>query len=63
MQNVWIRLVFPDLVTYLESACHDEQNNSQSFNIQARIAELWQFKAQKVYKIKENDRLAVFKPG
>ena len=26
---------------YLESACHDEQNGGQSFNLRARIAELW----------------------
>ena len=48
---------------YLESACHDEQIGDQSFNMRARIAELWRFKAQKVNKIKEDDRLAIFKPG
>jgi len=31
----------------LELACHGKQNGGQSFNVQARIAELWQFKAQK----------------
>ena len=44
----------------LELACHDEQNGGQSFNLQARIAELWRFKAQKLEK---DDRLAIFKPG
>ena len=48
---------------YLESACHDEQIGDQSFNMRARIAELWRFKAQKVNKIKEDDRLAIFKPA
>ena len=36
---------------YLKLACHDEQNGSQSFNLQARIPELWRFKAQKVGKV------------
>ena len=48
---------------YLESACHDEQNGCQSFKIGARFAELWQFKVQKVKKLREEDRLAIFKPG
>ena len=44
-------------------ACHVEQNGSQSFKIKARIAELWRFKARKVKKLQEEDRLAIFKPG
>ena len=51
-----------DVYIYLESACHDEQSGGQSFKIRARIAELWQFKAQKVKKLQEKDRLAIFKP-
>ena len=43
-------------------ACHDKQNGGQTFKIGARIAELWQFKAQKVEKLQE-DHLAIFKPG
>ena len=35
---------------YLELACHDEQNGSQSFKLQARITKLWRFKARKVEK-------------
>ena len=35
------------LFIYLKLACHDEQNGSQSFNIQARITELWRFKLEK----------------
>ena len=52
-----------DIYIYLESACHDEQNGGQSFNLRARIAELWQFKARKLEKGEEDDRLAIFKPG
>ena len=52
-----------DIFIYLELACHDEQNSSQTFKIGTRITELWQFKAQKVEKLKEEDRLAIFKPG
>ena len=48
---------------YLESACHDEQNGGQTFTIGASIAELWRFKAGKVEKLQEEDRLAIFKPG
>ena len=48
---------------YLESACHDEQNGSQTFKIGARIAKLWRFKARKVEKLQEEDRLAIFKPS
>ena len=48
---------------YLKSACHDEQNGSQSFNLRARIAESWRFKARKLEKDEEEDRLAIFKPG
>ena len=48
---------------YLESACHDEQNGSQTFKIGARIAKLWRFKARKVEKLLEEDRLAIFKPS
>ena len=52
-----------DIYIYLELACHDAQNGSQSFNIRAKIAKLWQFKAQKVYKLEEDNRLAIFKPA
>ena len=52
-----------DIYIYLESACHDKQNEGQSFNLRARIAELWRFKAQKLEKAKEDDRLAIFKPA
>ena len=48
---------------YFELACHDEQNGSQSFSLQARIAKLWRFKPQKVKKLHEEDRLAIFMPG
>ena len=48
---------------YLVSACHDKQNGAWSFNLRARIAELWGFKAQKLEKLQQEDRLAVFKPG
>ena len=48
---------------YLKSACHDEQNGNQSFNLRARIGELWQLKAHKVEKVYEEDHLAFFKPG
>ena len=51
------------LYIYLELACHDEQNGSLSFNLQARISELWRFKAWKLGKDEEDDRLVVFKPG
>jgi len=44
-------------------ACHDEQNGCQSFNLLARITELWQFKARKLEKDEEDNRLAIFKPG
>ena len=33
------------------------------FKLQARIAELWRFIVQKVKKLQEEDRLAIFKPG
>ena len=36
-------MVQHQLVIYLELACHDEQNRSQTFKIRARIAKLWQF--------------------
>ena len=36
---------------YLELACLEEQNGCQSFNLQARIAELWRFKSRKVEKL------------
>ena len=36
---------------YIESAYLGEQNDEQSFNLQARIAKLWQFKSQKVEKL------------
>ena len=48
---------------YLKSPCHDEQNGGQSFNLQARIAELWRFKVRKLEKNEEDDRPAIFKPG
>ena len=48
---------------YLKLACHDEQNGGQSFNLRARIAELWRFKSQKLEKDEEDNRLAIFKPG
>ena len=51
------------IIIYLELACHDEQTGGQSFNLWARITELWQFKAQKVEKVQEDDCLAIFKPG
>ena len=47
----------------LESACHDKQNGGPSFNLRARIAELWRFKARKLQNNKENSRLVIFKPG
>ena len=49
-----------DIFIYLELACHDEQNDGQTFTIGASIAELWQFKARKVEKLQEEDRLAIF---
>ena len=52
-----------DIYIYLESACIDEQNSGQRFNLRARIAKLWQFKPQKVEKLHEDDCLAIFKPG
>ena len=52
-----------DIFIYLELACHDKQNDSQTFKIGARIAELWQFKARKVEKLQEEDRFAFFKLG
>ena len=53
--NLYIKLIYSSYVfillyynqpaneifIYLESACHDEQNDSQSFKIGARIAKLW----------------------
>ena len=42
-------------IYYLESAYHDEQNDGQSFKIQARITELWQFKARKVKILRQED--------
>ena len=48
---------------YLKSTCHDKQNGGQSFNLQARITELWRFKARKLKKDEEDDRLAIFTPG
>ena len=39
-----------DVYIYLELACHGEQNGAQSFNLQARIAELWRLKPRKVTK-------------
>ena len=50
-------------MVYLELACHDKQNGGQTFEIGARITELWRFKARKVEKLKEEDRLAIFKPA
>ena len=47
---------------FLELACHDEQNDGQTFKLQARIAELWRFKVRKVKKLQE-DRLAIFESG
>ena len=47
---------------YLESASHDKQNGGQRFFLQARIAELWQFKAQKVKNNDEEDGPSFFKP-
>ena len=41
----------------------NEQHGDQSFKKGARIAELWQFKAQKVKKIQEEFCLTIFKPG
>ena len=35
---------------------------AKSFNLRARIAKLWRFKARKLEK-DEDDRLAIFKPG
>ena len=32
---------------FLELAYHDEENGGQTFKLQARIAELWQFKVPK----------------
>ena len=39
-----------DIYIYLQSACHDKQHGDQSFNLRARIAELWRFKTRKVEK-------------
>ena len=47
-------LKYSQIIIYLELTYNDKQNGGQSFNLRARIAELWQFKAQKV---------AIFKPG
>jgi len=44
-------------------ACHEKQNGGQSFNLRAWITKLWRFKARKREKGKEDDRLAIFKPG
>ena len=52
-----------DIYTYLELAYHDEQNDGKSFKLQAGIAELWRFKAQKVKKLHDKNHLAIFKPG
>ena len=41
---------------------HDKQNGGQIFSLQARIAELWGFKARKVEKPHEENCLAIFKP-
>ena len=49
-----------DIFIYLELACHDEQNGSQTFKIGARIVELWRFKSRKVEKLQEEDHLAIF---
>ena len=51
------------LYIYLKSAYHDEQNGGQSFNLRARIAKLWRFKARKLEKDEKDDSLAIFKPG
>ena len=42
---------------------HDEQSGGQSFNLRARIAELWRSEALKVQALEKDDRLAIFKPG
>ena len=55
--------VFSNPVTYLEFPCHDEQHGGQIFKIGARITELWRFKALKVKKLQEEDRLTIFKPA
>ena len=46
---------------YLESPCHNELNGGQSVNLQARIADLWRFKARNEEKVIEEDRLAIFR--
>ena len=48
-----------DIYIYLESACYGKQNGGQNFNLRARIAELWRFKARKVDKLEEDDRLSL----
>ena len=52
-----------DIFIYLEPACHDEQNGSQSSVLRLRIAKLWQFKGCKVENNDEEDRVAFFKAG
>ena len=62
---ITMRSFYPsrDIYIYLELTCHDKQNGGQRFNLHARIADLWRLKAQKVDKLEEDDRLAIFKPG
>ena len=40
-----------NIYIFLKLACHDEQNGGQTFELPARIAELWQFKVRKVKKL------------
>ena len=47
----------------LKTGCHDKQNGGQSFNLRARIAELWKLKARKMQKLHKENRLTIFKPG
>ena len=52
-----------DIDIYLELICYDEHKGGQSFNLIARIAELWGFKTKKVEKVQEDDHLAIFNSG
>ena len=53
------------LINYFSMKEEDinKQNGGQSFFLQARIAELWRFKAREVKNSDKEDDLSFFKPG
>ena len=59
----YLQTYFVYHMIFTESACHDEQNSSQTFILQARITELWQLKAHKVENNDKEDGLLFFKPA